>query len=305
MDGKQLTFAVLNNIDDYSIAGRETHQRRIYECLDQACALFCRETRMYKSTATLVTVAAQQDYHLPPGFIDLWMQKPDGQYFLRYFDGTDTYWPVVVPWPSILRLNLTTNQETPSRLCIRDRDTSETNISGTASVAGTSVHGLSILQDTSKHFTGVDRVWPRDIINNETGGSDGYVIAVTDDTHLTTALFDGSRNQWKLNDAYTIIPATEKQLTLEAPAATSSHHILVPYIAMPDPVYSDYSQWRLPAHVCLGIAAGAAAIMQLAKNSYDETRVMNGQFFDEIQRAKREMAQLHLRSAKRPAGSGW
>lgn len=305
MDGKQLTVAVLNNIDEYSIAEKEMRQRRIFECLDQACALFCRETRMYKSQATLITVATQQDYHLPPDFIDLWMQNASGQYILRYTAVANTYWPRVIPWAAILRQNLTVNQEIPGHVCIRDRDAAEVNIAGTADADGALAHGLTILEDADKHFTGVDRVWPRDLIHNETTGADGYVITVTDDTHLTTALFDGSRNRWKTNDSYTIIPATEKQLTLEAPAATADHQILVPYIAMPNPVFSDYAQWRLPSHICLGIAAGAAAIMQLAKNSYDETRVMNGQFFDEIQRAKREQALLQLRSARRPARSGW
>lgn len=300
MDGKQLTQAVLDNIDSLSRGEKESKQRRIYECLDQAAAIFCREARCLHATAALTTVAAQQDYDLPPDFIDLYLTAGSrDRRIVRYYDGTDTFWPPVIPWERIFTANLTDHQETPATVAIRDKETSEALIAGTATAAGAAVRGLSILTDSAKLFITTNRVWPRDIIHNETDQSDGYVIEVTDATHLKTALFNGNKNAWTSADAYTIIPATEKQLTLEAPAETAGHIITVPYVSMPSPVYSDYGVWRFDNRVCRGIAAGAAALMQMPENSYDESRVMMGLFADELRRARVEIAQAILRNRRR------
>ncbi len=304
MDGKRLTAAFMSCIDDLSAATLQHQQRRIYECMDQACGIFCRQTRSFKSSVTITTVLGQQNYDLPPDFIDFYLQK-DGRYVLRYYDGTNYCWPRVVSWDEIYRLNLTDRQETPGRVCIREKETSEALIAGTADSPGAKTNGLAILTDAAMAFLTTNRVWPRDVIHNEADGSDGYVIEVTDATHLKCALFDGDSNDWSSNDAYTIIPATEKQLMLEAPAATAGHLIVVPYIGMPNPVYSDFAFWRLPSQTCLGIAAGAAALYSIPKNSFQEAQVMNGQFLDEIRRTKTEIAQATLRSTRRSGATGW
>ena len=297
MDGQQLRGAVLDLCDDRNSAAEAYKKRKIYECLDHAASIFCRETRYYKSSATLTTVEGQQDYTLPADFIDLYMKRSD-RYFVRYYDGTDYSFPRLTPWPELFVANLTDRQSVPARVAIRDVETATVAVTGTATApAGAkSSDGLAVLTDSAQTFLTTHRVWPRDGIHNETDGSSGYVIEVTGATSLKCALFNGSNDDWTIGDAYTIVPNAEKQLTLDAPALTAGHLIAVPFIAMPDPVYSDHASWRLPARICLGIAAGAAALLQLPEHSYQETQWMNGQFREEIFRTKQEIAQTVLKS---------
>jgi hypothetical protein len=305
VDGKTLLNAVLDLCDDRNAAAELYRRRRVFECLDQAAAIFCRTIRNYHSATTLTTVAAQQDYTLPADFIDFYMLRSGG-YFVRYYDGADYSWPKVVEWEELYRANLTDAEDVPNRVAIRDRETGAAAIAGTATSAGAkSADGLCTLTDSTKAFLTTNRVWPRDRIHNTTDNSSGVVVSVLTATTLSVALFEGSGNDWTSADAYTITPATEKQLTLEAKSETAGHLIHIPYIAMPDPVFSDYASWRLPARTCLGIAAGAAALLQLPEHSYTETQWMNGQFAEEIRRTKTEIARQILSGGGNRSRPGW
>lgn len=305
MDGKSLLNAVLDLCDDRNAAAELYHRRRIFECLDHACAIFCRSVRNYKASATLTTVHAQQDYALPADFIDLYMKRGGG-YFVRYYDGTDYSWPRVVPWEELFQANLTDEESVPSRVSIREAESAAVAITGTATAtAAKGSDGLATLTDSTKAFLTTNRVWPRDKIHNTTDGSSGVVVSVPTATTLRVALFEGGNDDWTSGDAYTIVPAAEKQLSLEAAAETAGHLILVPYIAMPEPVYSDYGAWRLPERSCRGIAAGAAALLQLARHSYTETAWMNGQFSEEIRRAKTEIGRAILDGGGNRNRPGW
>lgn len=300
-----LTRAVLDRLSDQSTAG-PYKARRIYESLDQAAAIFCRLTKIYKRSVTLTTVALQQDYTLPPDFLDLWMENYGGRRFVRYYDGTNHSWPTVIDWKSLFRLNLTVSQDTPSRVSIRETESIfAASVTGTATTAGAAVRGLAILTDSTKTFLTTTRVWPRDVIHNETDGSYGRVIEVTDATHLKCALFEGNINGFGNGNAYTIVPESRMQLTLEAPPVSSGHLILMPYVGLPDPVFADYSSWRISDTRCRSIACGAAALLQLPDNSWEEARVMNGQFLEEVKRTNYEIGKMTLKHERRPAGSGW
>ena len=305
MDGKSLLGAVLDLCDDRNAAAELYRRRRIFECLDQAAAIFCRLVRNYHSSATLTTVLSQQDYALPPDFIDFYMLR-GGSYFARYYDGSDYSWPRVVEWQEIFQANLTDAESVPSRVAVRDVETAAAAITGTATSAGAkSADGIAILTDSTKAFLTTTRVWPRDVIYNTADGSSGVVVSIPTGTTLRCALFDGGGNDWTNGDAYTITPAAEKQLTLEAKSETAGHLILIPYIAMPDPVFSDYASWRLPARTCRGIAAGAAALLQLSQHSYQETQWMNGQFAEEIRRTKAEIGRQILSGGGNRSRPGW
>lgn len=307
MDGKFLIRAVLQNVDGDSDAARSYKIRRLYECLDRAAGIFCRLTRIVKNSATIATVAGQRDYPLPPDFLGFYMERgPRGGYFVRYCDTAGNYsWPRVVDYGTLFRLNLTDRQEIPLRAALRPIETAAVPVTGTATSAGASVHGVAVLTDTAKAFNGANRVWPRDIIHNETDGSDGYVVEVVGATQIKCCLFDGKNNDFSNSDAYTIIPRAERQLTLEAPADVADHQIVIPYVGMPSPVFAEYLSWRLPERTCEGIAAGAAALWQLPENSVEEARIMNGQFVDEIRRIRDEKGTENLKTQRRPAGSGW
>lgn len=305
MDGKSLFKAVQDRLPDLSQSTAELQARPIWKALDLAAQTFCRITRIYTRSTTLTTVLNQQDYTLPPDFLDLYMQRSDGRRFVRYAAGVDISWPRIVPWGEIFRADLATSQDAPARAAIRETETVAALIAGTTTAVGAVARGVAILTDSTKAFLTTNKVWPRDTIHDETSGADGIVVEVTDATHLKCVLFDGKFTGFHNGDAYTIVPASRMQLSLEAPAAVAGHTITVPYVGMPDPVYHDYGSWRFSEPRCYGIASGAAALLELPENSWEEARVMNGQFVEEIRRTNSEIAQRVIRETRRPARSGW
>jgi hypothetical protein len=304
MDGRQLLQAVLDQLDDTSQVRRED-RRRIFRALDLAAQAFCRFTRIYRRSVTVTTAEGEQHHDLPPDFLDLYMQRPNGRRYVRYTAGADVTWPAVVPWEQIYRLNLTERQETPSRVAIREQETTPALITGTATAPGAESRGAAVLTDAAKNFLTTNRVWPRDAIHNQTKDSDGIVLAVTDATHLQVALFDGKSKGITSGDTYTIVPATRERLSLEAPAASAGHAIDIPYVGMPDPVYSDYGSWRLSDARCYGIASGAAMLLKLPESSWQEAQVLSRGFMEEVKQTNRETARRVLRETRRPAWTGW
>jgi hypothetical protein len=305
MDGKELVRSVLDNIDAQNAAAIIDKKWRIYECLDEAAAIFLRETRILHNRVSLTSVAGQQSYSLPPDFIDLYLTAGNRRrYFIKYNDTEDDSWPVLVSYESIVRDSRTIAQDIPNCFCLRDKYDADPVISGTTTAAGAQSRGQCILTDSTKLFTTTHRIWPRYVIHNETDNSDGIVLSVTDATHLVAALSGGGKDAWTSGDAYRIQPTTDREIYLDAPSAQSGHTMTVEYVCMPSPVYSDYGVWRFPYRVCRAIAAGAASLLVIPEGSYNEARVMQGQFSEEVHRYKTERAQQVLSQARtnRP---GW
>jgi hypothetical protein len=295
MDGKKLTRELLDWLDQSSANEIQANQRRIYEMLDLAAGIFCRETYCLHGSATITTVEDQQYYDLPPDFIELYMKSTQGRYFIKYYNGSMYSYPLRTSYEKIFRTYLTSSQERPSRFAIIDKESKEDLIQGTVDANGAQSRGECTLQDDDKLFTSTHMIYPRDVVHNETDGSTGYVLSVTDATHLKTALFLGVNNQWALDDAYTIQPAAEKQLVLDYPSATAGHVITIPYVCMPAPIYSEYGFWRFPPRVCKAIAAGGATLYQLTKLG-DEARTapqIGGIFEAEIKRMRYELARAN------------
>lgn len=299
MDGKELVRAVLDNIDAQNAAALIDKKWRVYESLDEAAAIFLRETRILHNRVTLTTVAEQQAYALPPDFIDLYLASgPGRRYFIKYNDTAIDSWPRLAPYETIVLDNKTDTQNTPGCFSIRDRYDADTAITGTATAAGALSRGQCTLTDSAKLFTTTHRVWPRYVIHNETDGSDGVVLSVPDATHLVTALAGGSKNAWTSGDVYRIQPSSAMEIYLDAPSEQSGHTMTVEYVCTPAPVYSDYGVWRFPDRVCRAIAAGAAALLVIPEGSYGESRVMQGLFLEEVHRYKTERARQVLSQTK-------
>ena len=290
MDGKKLTRLVLDALDEDSVSDRYADQRKIYECLDEAAGIFCREAMILHASATLTTVEDQQAYDLPPGFVALFMKTRYGRYFIKYSDGTYESFPRMDTYESLYRAKLTESQDIPSRFALIDKGDKESVIEGTATGDGAASGGECILVDTGKSFTTTHMVHSRDVIHNITDGSDGFVLSVTDATHLVVALFDGTDNDITSGDAYVIQPAAEQQVFLDAPSSTAGHTITVPYVCMPDPVFSNYGFWRFSPRVSRAIAAGAAGLFKTPKREFTEARMLGGLFTAELRRTRNEIA---------------
>ena len=296
MNGKMLTRQFLDFIDVKDVSDDYASQRRIYEALDMAAAIFCRETRTLHDDDYLTTVVGVQRYDLPPDFIDLWMKSSKGSFFIRYTDGINYSFPPLTPYERIYRDNLTTAQEIPNRFAIMDKGTATAAITGSATAAGAVVNSKSILTDSTRNFLTTHRAYPRDVVYNATTGAMGYVLSVIDATRLYTALFDGTagNNGWAVSDMYTIQPSAEKELILDAPSATAGHVMHVSYVCMPTPVFSDFDTWSFPPRTCRAIASGGAAIFKMDKTQYIESKALGGHFVDEITRFKIEQGRQKL-----------
>lgn len=298
MDGKTLTRLWLDALDAPTKDELfDTDDRVAYGCLDRAAVDFCRETRCLTKTVVITTVASQQAYDLPPDFINLYLKNYSDRYTAKYYDGTSYSWPVLASFEKMFRDNLTDNKETPTCFSITDKVTQPALVTGTATAAGAKTAGQSILTDGTKLFTTTNLIYPRDVVHNTTDGSDGLVLSVTNATQLVTALFSGKKNAWSMYDAYVIQRATSKQLYLDAPSAISGHAITIPYVAMPDPVYSEYGFWRLPAAACHAIACEAAFFYQTRKGKYGRypsAETHHIMFINEINRMRTETARARL-----------
>lgn len=193
----------------------------------------------------ITTVASTASYDLEPDFLKLYLTDDNNRFFVRYYDGTSYYFLYYESYDSIVLANNTTAVTIPSRFTIR-QGSEPTQVTGTATSAGTATYGESILTDTAGLFTTTDDVSVGDVVHNATDGSQGVVEAVTDATHLQTTLFGGTDNDWTSSDVYRINPQTKFVLQLDPPPSTASHTVRVYYVQKPYPVYSDYRKYNLP-----------------------------------------------------------
>lgn len=294
MDGKKLKEIFLDYLDEDDISDLYATELKIYECLDQAAIIFATETGLLHATVEITTGADTQSYDLPPGFIELYMKNRRGKLFVKYSDGTDYSFPLLVEHDRIYKQNLTDSKAWPDKFAVIDKESKESLIEGTADSAGAAAAGECTLHDASMDFSDTNKVYERDIIHNTTDGSDGIVLEVTDATHLKTALFGDGDNDWTLNDAYVIQPAAEKQIKLDAPSESAGHTIEVPYVSMPAPVFSDYGWWRFPPKACRGIVAGGVSIFKSKKREFKEAKEIRGFFAGEVRDAGRKIARQAL-----------
>jgi hypothetical protein len=285
MFGRMLKQLLLDQLDLSEVDHSYAAERELWEMLDKAACIFVRELMNLHAEATITTVASQQAYDLPGGFLGLYMKNYRRKYFLKYYDGSNYSWPIADTREKIYKQNYTTAQTWPNRFAIVDKETVGTLISGTATAAGAAANGQCTLTDATKLFTTTNRVWPRDIVYNVTDVSMGYVLEVTDATNLLIALFDGTDNDVSLGDAYKIQPSAKSQIFLDAPSESTGHIISIPYVTLPEPVFSDLGSWRFSPETCKAIVSGAAALMKTPKREYKEAMQLGGEFAQELGRA--------------------
>ena len=318
---------VLDLLDEPVASELFANKREIYQFLDAAAVTFARETGFSTNECAITTVASQQVYDLPPNFIGLFMKNRSGRYFIKYYDGSNYTWPIKSSYEKLFKANLTTAKTTPGRFAIREdavpswdyyrlateavedlitegedyivlEELNRGLVIGTSGAVGNQSAGDCALYDSNKYYTSTHRVYPRDIVHNVTDGSSGVVLHVVDDTHLVTALFGGAQNQWAEGDSYVIIPGSHHRIMLDAPSETAGHTMTVPYVSMPQPVFSDYMTWRFPPRVCVAIAHEAAFMINEQKYDYAAANRHHAMFEDELLQFKRERAQQKLQDGR-------
>jgi len=303
MIGLRLLQEFLDGIDTKEFSEAYITKKRAYECLDLAACIFARDTRALKRETEITTAAEQQEYPLPPSFIDLYMRDADDNFFVRYTgDNNIISWPIQIPPDYIYLMHETTPQDYPPHFSIEDVHAEQALITGAATSPGAAANGRSILEDSTKNFLTTNRVCPRDRIYNNTAGAEGMVLSVIDATHLYTALFSGNNiEEWDASDTYTIIPATAALIKLAYPSLTAGHKIAVPYVSLPSPVFWDLGAWTYPERVCKAITSGAAALFKTGKTEYQEAQSLGNLFDAEVLRYKIEQG---AKTLKQKSGRG-
>jgi len=293
MDGK-----TLYNYGVQALGGiAESDKRFFYDCLDAAAIDFVRQTRILTAMAEIGTVEGQQAYNLPANFIGLYLKDRQGRYLAKYNNGDGDYWPRVSSFEKIYRANHTEAKDIPGRLAVRDVQSGQAMVTGTAVSAGEAAGGRCILNDSGAFFEPMVEV--RDTIHNTVDGSDGVVLEVTDDTHLVCALFNGTSDEWAEGDAYVITPAANYEVYLDAPSKTGGHTIYVPYLAMPSPVYSDYDSWRFSPISCRAICYEAAWLFNVDyEDGLSRFENLHKLYLAEIARVNRETALRRLQGQR-------
>lgn len=236
MNGRTLTTDLRQNLSEVS-GGTWMDDKQSYQYLYDAALKTADRTNCFTASTTITTVASTSAYDLPADFLKPYMANEEEVMYLKYSDGTSTYWLAHEQYNRIFMANNTTAVLIPSQFTIK-MGSAKTRLSSTTTADGAASNGECTLTNAAASF--LTTVSVGDIVSNVTDGSDGVVIAVTDATHIVTCLFGGTANDWTNGDSYFISPQTRFQLILDPPPSTSGHTVTVPYIQAPAPVFSPY-----------------------------------------------------------------
>jgi hypothetical protein len=211
-----------------------------YHFLWKSATEFAKETGSLTSTSAITTTAAGLPYQLPADFLSLYMMNDTNEYFIKFYDGSGTSF---ITYRDADAMYLSNQDATayPNNFTITDYS-APTILSSAATADGAATNGECTLTDAGAAFTSLAA---GDTVHNTTDGSKGIVIAVTNATHIVTALFGGTSNDWTSADAYKIIPSARKSLVLDPPSSVAGYIITVPYIQRPDPVFSPYRAYKI------------------------------------------------------------
>lgn len=293
MDGKTLTEMFLDAVDKPDVDLLQLNARTVYRNLDAAAIEFSRMTRHLVGEFEITTVLSQQRYDLPPDFLDMHVFDYSRRLVVKYVDADgDDHWPVVSSYEKIFRANETDSKDYPARVAIGPRLSDESQITGAITLTAAASGGEASLNDSAATFEGT--VQARDNVHNTTRQSHGIVLSVVSDTQLKCAMFGGTSSGFAGEDSYVIIPAATQQLVLDAPSAVADETITVPYIRMPNPVFSDYGTWGLPEQSCRAICKEAAFQFLSGKKLGKPVALHHKSFLDEIKRVREEAAMRAL-----------
>lgn len=292
MDGATFQRSLLEAVGEPT-GSQYVNTRTSYQYGWEAAIEIVRRTRCLKAQQTITTVADTSSYTLNADFLMMDLRDANGDYIVKYNNGSQVSWPTFDEYDDIIYANETTAQATPYRFTILDKSSLYSQITGTATSAGTSTGGLSVLTDTAGYFTSTDYVSAGDIIHNTTDGSAGVVLSVTDSTHLNTAMYSnstGAASSWESSDAYVIQPQGRLEIQFDPPLNTSGHVVTVYYLQRPAPVFHDYGVYRFQPQYMDSIVSYAAAKYKLADHeagSWEAFRKEWAYRLGEINRAAR------------------
>jgi hypothetical protein len=242
---KRLRTDVLNESSSSDFINVATSYNFIFDAVLE----YNRKTFTLTGQQIITTVAGQRTYNLNPDFLSLFMTDDELRYFVTWYNGS-AYTNIFFReyGATVYEQNIYSNPSTTALIAetfsLIDA-TPPSAISGTATATKALSNGTCILEDSTAPFSSVTA---GDKITNITDNSDGYVLSVTDGSHLVTAILGGA-NTWTSSDDYMITPAQRYAIYFDPIPSTDGHTVTVNYLKKPTPVYSDFGTYPLDGNV--------------------------------------------------------
>jgi len=244
MDGKTLLRDLRQFIQEQS-ASTWLDDKTSYDYLYKAAVEFVSRTRINTATQTITTVASQREYTLNADFLEMQLSDTDNLPFLKYYDTASYSFIKWREYDAMVYGNQTTAVSVPDTWSITDKTaTDNLSFNSTAGSDAVQANGEATLVAAGQTF--LTTVSVGDTIHNTTDEASGIVTAVTSDTALEAAMFDGTTNAFTSGNAVIIVPQGRLKLAFDPPPLTSGHTATVFYVQRPNPVYSDYRSYRIP-----------------------------------------------------------
>lgn len=261
MDGKEIKRRIQLLLDE-EYDSDFLDEKTVYDFANEAALICTRYTNAVTSSQAITTVADQSDYTLNADFLKLYLRGKNGEYFIRYNDGSSTTFLPMSRYADKVYNNSSSSVTIPSEFSITDDRTLDSRITGTASATDAldTSSRESTLTDTGSPFSDVSA---GDIVHNTTDASSGIVLEKTDDNNLVTALFPDNPTasvgqDWTSGDAYVIQPQGRYKIVLDPAPSTAGHTVTVDYVAKPEPVYANFRSFRFPQQLNLAVVKYAA-----------------------------------------------
>jgi len=255
MDGKALLRSTREELLESGDSGF-MDDRTTFNYLWEAATEFVNRTHSMQTTSELTTVADQATYTLNYDFLKLYLRTEHKRFYVVLNDGNSNHFILWRDYERIVSADQgSTNALIPDFFTILADPTIPDVVTGTATSTASATGGASTLTDTAADFSDVN---PGDTVHNTTDESDGVVTGKTSSTVLTTALFDGTANDWTTLDAYVIQPQTTFDLIFDPPPSTAGLTVTVYQIKRPDPVYTDFGIYPVPVQYHPAFASYAA-----------------------------------------------
>lgn len=222
-----------------------------YDYIYQAVEATNARVGLLTSSHAITSVASQRNYTLNADFLTLYLRDDQNRFYIKYYDGIDTYFIFPSSYDSIVLSNNNTAIPIPNAFCIKYASPI-TQITGTVSSDGVMAHPYTLFnqiagETTLNTSTSLTNVRVGDTVHNTTDGSHGIVISAVAGV-VICALFDGvAYNYFKQNDVFIINPQQRLELYLDPPPLSSGGTITVPYMQKPSPIYSAYRSYQIPS----------------------------------------------------------
>lgn len=286
MDGKAFLRAIRYELNEPSDS-EFLDDRFSYEKINEAAEIFVEETRCITGSQSITTVTDEAVCDLNADFLSLFIKDPEGNYYITYDSNpleAKDYEKIIVAGNA---------SGTPKYFAIIDDASLPSQVSGTTTSAGSEVGGECTLTDSGATFV-TNGVVTGDLVHNTSDQSTGYVVSISGETAVVTALFDGSDNDWTSGDNYVIQPQNRKQVVLDPPPDTVKT-VVVYYVKKPEPVYSDYRTNRIDAHYHHLLVKYAVWAYKLRDKVPQEGEKMFQVWLESVRKAKDKIDRTRLR----------